>query len=83
MALAALGAKNGARTFVWFNYRRCPAVALMRDLILQGRLGRIRHIRAQYLQDWGRASTPFSWRFDSKLAGSGAHCGYGALCHGR
>ena len=73
MALAALGAKNGARTFVWFNYRRCPAVALMRDLILQGRLGRIRHIRAQYLQDWGRASTPFSWRFDSKLAGSGAH----------
>ena len=73
MALAALGAKKGVRTFVWFNYRRCAAVSLMRELIQQGRLGRIRHIRAQYLQDWGRDSTPHSWRFDSKLAGSGAH----------
>ena len=73
MALAALEATNGARTFVWFNYRRCPAVSLMRELIQQGRLGRIRHIRAHYLQDWGRASTPHSWRFDSKLSGSGAH----------
>ncbi len=73
MALAALEAKNGARTFVWFNYRRCPAVSLMRELIHQGRLGRIRHIRAQYLQDWGHVSTPHSWRFDAKLAGSGAH----------
>ena len=73
MALAALGAKKGVRTFVWFNYRRCPAVSLMRELIQQGRLGRIRHIRAQYLQDWGRASTPHSWRFDGALAGSGAH----------
>ena len=61
------------RTFVWFNYRRCPAVALARELVREGRLGRIRHVRARYLQSWGGPSTPWSWRFDRARAGSGAH----------
>jgi predicted dehydrogenase len=65
--------KAGAATFVWFNYRRVPAVALARQIIQEGRLGRIYHIRAQYLQDWGGPETPLLWRFDKKRAGSGAH----------
>jgi len=61
------------RSFVWFNYRRCPAVALAHQLVKKKKLGRIYHIRAQYLQDWGQSETPLSWRFQGNLAGSGAH----------
>jgi len=63
----------GVKTFVWFNYRRCPAVSLAHKLVKEGRLGRIYHVRAVYLQDWAPASVPLLWRFDKKLAGSGAH----------
>jgi predicted dehydrogenase len=65
--------KRQPRTFVWFNYRRSPAVALAHQLAAKGKLGKVFQVRAQYLQDWGRASTSMSWRFQSKLAGSGAH----------
>lgn len=61
------------KTFVWFNYRRCPAVALAHRLVKEGRLGRIYHVRAQYLQSWGGPETPLVWRFQKKYAGSGAH----------
>ena len=61
------------QTFVWFNYRRCPAVAFAHQLVRKGKLGRIYHVRAQYLQDWGGPDTPLTWRFDAKQAGSGAH----------
>ncbi|MDP6541059.1 MAG: Gfo/Idh/MocA family oxidoreductase, partial [Planctomycetota bacterium] len=60
--------KNAARkakrckTFVWFNYRRCPAIATAYKLIRENRIGRIYHVRAKYLQSWGGAD-----------AGSGAH----------
>jgi predicted dehydrogenase len=70
---ARKAARRGVRTFVWFNYRRCPAVALAHRLVKEGRLGRIFHVRASYLQDWGGPSTPLLWRFQGKLAGSGAH----------
>ena len=70
---AAKAARKGVRTFVWFNYRRCPAVALAHQLVKEGKLGRIFHVRASYLQDWGGPSTPLLWRFQGKLAGSGAH----------
>jgi predicted dehydrogenase len=74
MAKAArAAAKRGVRTFVWFNYRRCPAIAFARQLVAEGRLGRIHHVRASYLQDWGKASTPLLWRFQADQAGSGAH----------
>ena len=62
-----------AKTFVWFNYRRCPAVALAHQLVKQGKLGDIRHVRAAYLQDWADEGVPLLWRFDKSLAGSGAH----------
>ena len=61
------------RTFVWYNYRRVPAVALAHQLVKEGRLGRIYHVRASYLQSWGGPDTPLLWRFQSKVAGSGAH----------
>ena len=61
------------QTFVWFNYRRCPAVAFAHQLVKRGKLGRIFHVRAHYLQEWGGRDTPLSWRYQGKLAGSGAH----------
>jgi predicted dehydrogenase len=69
---AARRAKK-SETFVWYNYRRCPAVALAHQLVAEGRIGRVYHVRAHYLQSWGGPSTPLVWRFDKKAAGSGAH----------
>ena len=65
--------KANVKTFVWFNYRRVPAIGLAYRLVKEGRLGEIRHVRAAYLQDWAGESVPLLWRFDKKLAGSGAH----------
>jgi predicted dehydrogenase len=59
---------------VWFNYRRCPAVSLARQIIEEGRLGRIFHVRATYLQDWIiDPQFPLAWRLQKGVAGSGAH----------
>jgi predicted dehydrogenase len=70
---------------VWYNYRRVPAVTLARQLIDEGRLGKIFHYRAQFLQDWTinpelpQGGTAL-WRLDLAAAGSGvsgdllAHC---------
>jgi len=60
-------------TFVSFNYRRVPAIALARRIVREGRIGKVYHVRAQYLQDWGGPATPLVWRFEKKRAGSGAH----------
>ena len=68
---AAVKAKN-QKTFVWFNYRRVPAVAMAQQMVAAGKLGRIYHVRAKYLQDWGGPDTPMLWRFQGDLAGSGA-----------
>ncbi len=70
---AAAKAKRRVKTFVWFNYRRCPAIGLAWQLMREGKLGRIYHVRAKYLQSWGGPKTPMSWRFEKKRAGSGAH----------
>jgi predicted dehydrogenase len=70
---------------VWYNYRRVPAVTLAKQLIDEGRLGRIYHYRAKFLQDWTiSADLPQGgaglWRLDVGVAGSGvtgdllAHC---------
>ncbi len=64
--------KAGVRTMVAFNYRRVPAVAYARRLIDEGRIGRIYHFRARYLQDWIMdPNFPLVWRLDKKAAGSG------------
>jgi predicted dehydrogenase len=58
---------------VGFTYRRVPAIGLARELVAEGRIGEIRHDRAQYLQDWiADPEAPLSWRLDKEKAGSGA-----------
>jgi predicted dehydrogenase len=70
---AAAAAVNGQRSMVAFNYRRVPALAVARQMIAEGRLGKIRHVRAQYLQDWlSDPNTPMAWRLRKEEAGSGA-----------
>jgi len=70
---------------VWYNYRRVPAVMLAKQLVDEGRLGKIFHYRAKFLQDWTiSADLPQGgaglWRLDANVAGSGvtgdllAHC---------
>ena len=71
--MAVSAKKAGVKTAVWFCYRRCPAVALAYQMVKDGALGDIRHVRAQYLQDWADESVPLAWRFVKELAGSGAH----------
>jgi predicted dehydrogenase len=72
-SMADAAAAAGGRSFVWFNYRRVPAVALAKRLVATGALGRIYHARAAYLQSWGGPDTPLLWRFQGDVAGSGAH----------
>jgi predicted dehydrogenase len=70
---AGRAARNGVRAMVGFNYRRVPAATLARDLVAQGRLGAIRHVRAVYLQDWViDPEFPLVWRLRQEAAGSGA-----------
>jgi len=77
--------KAKVRNMVWYNYRRVPAVTMAKQLIDEGKLGRIFHFRAKFLQDWTIASDlpqggTALWRLDVKAAGSGvtgdllAHC---------
>ncbi|WP_314192351.1 Gfo/Idh/MocA family oxidoreductase [uncultured Arthrobacter sp.] len=74
MTAAAVKARaRGAQSMIGFNYRRIPALALARELIAEGRLGTVRHIRAAYLQDWlADAQAPMTWRLRKETAGSGA-----------
>jgi len=70
---AAEAATRGVRSMVGFTYRRVPAIGLARQLVAEGRLGEIRHVRAQYLQDWlADPTAPMSWRLEKDRAGSGA-----------
>ena len=75
----------GVANMVWYNYRRVPAVTLAKQMIDDGKLGRIFHYRAKFLQDWTiSADLPQGgqglWRLDVDVAGSGvtgdllAHC---------
>ena len=66
----------GVPNMVWYNYRRVPAVTLARNLVAEGRLGRVFHYRAKFLQDWTISSDlpqggEGLWRLDVKVAGSG------------
>ncbi len=70
--MAAAARRNGKTNTVWFNYRRVPAIAFARQLIAEGRIGRVFHFRALYLQDWTLdPSVPLLWRMDKDVAGSG------------
>jgi predicted dehydrogenase len=66
-------ARSSSVNMVAFNYRRTPAVALAKRYIEEGALGRILNVRGTYLQDWSAdPESPLSWRFQKKVAGSGA-----------
>ncbi|WP_217207827.1 Gfo/Idh/MocA family protein [Streptomyces sp. AC550_RSS872] len=65
--------QRGQLAMVGFNYRRVPAAALARSMVAEGRLGRLRHVRVTYLQDWlVDPQFPLTWRLRKELAGSGA-----------
>lgn len=65
--------KAGTINMVNFNYRRVPAVQFAKQLIDEGKIGKITHWRAVYLQDWlVNPMAPLAWRLKKELAGSGA-----------
>jgi predicted dehydrogenase len=77
--------RAGVANMVWYNYRRVPAVTFAKQIIDEGRLGRIFHYRAKFLQDWTISKDlpqggQGLWRLDADAAGSGvtgdllAHC---------
>ncbi len=72
-AAATRAAERGVFAMVGFTYRRVPAIALARQLVAEGRIGTVRHVRAAYLQDWiADPQAPMSWRLEADKAGSGA-----------
>jgi len=75
----------GVKNTVWYNYRRIPAVTLAKQIIDSGKLGKIYHYRANFLQDWTiNENLPQGgeglWRMDAAVSGSGvvgdllSHC---------
>ncbi len=60
----------GQRSMVGFNYRRTPAIKLARQLVADGRVGDLRHVRGAYLQDWlVGPDVPLAWRMRKESAG--------------
>ncbi len=83
--IAEAAEKAGVRTLVWYNYRFVPAVTMAKQLVEKGKLGRIYHYRANFLQDWTISEDlpqggEALWRLDVESSGSGvtgdllAHC---------
>jgi predicted dehydrogenase len=83
--IAAAAEKAGVKTLVWYNYRFVPAVTMAKQLVDEGKLGRIYHYRANFLQDWTISEDlpqggEALWRLDVEASGSGvtgdllAHC---------
>ncbi|MEV7890932.1 Gfo/Idh/MocA family protein [Streptomyces sp. NPDC002817] len=64
---------RGQLAMVGFNYRRVPATAHARNMVAEGRLGQLRHVRVTYLQDWlVDREFPLTWRLRKEHAGSGS-----------
>ena len=65
---------GGVKHMVAFNYRRVPAIAFARQMIEEGKIGKVFHFNAVYYQDWlVDPDFPYVWRHNKKVAGSGAH----------
>ncbi|MFJ4028661.1 Gfo/Idh/MocA family protein [Paenarthrobacter sp. NPDC089989] len=72
-AVASAAAERGVYSMCGFTYRRTPALALAKRMVEEGRLGELRHVRAQYLQDWlSDPDAPLTWRLDKSKSGSGS-----------
>jgi predicted dehydrogenase len=66
-------ARKGVYAMCGYSYRRTPALALAKRFVDEGRLGSVRQVRAQYLQDWlSDENAPLTWRLDKTKSGSGA-----------
>ncbi len=78
--------RAGVHHAVGFNYRRLPAVALMRRMVAEGAVGDIRLYRATWASDeFADPETPYDWRFDRAMGGTtiadlGSHLIDLALC---
>lgn len=81
-SLLAATKKAGVHSMVYFSYRYQPAARYARDLIAEGRLGKLHHVSMQYYQGWGLESRhcPLVWRFVKSVTASGALGDLG--CHG-
>ena len=65
--------KYGVKNAVVYNYRMAPAIALAKNLIMDGKLGKIFHFRARYLQEWiAEPDFPMIWKLRKTESGSGA-----------
>ncbi len=65
--------KNGVKHQIGFNYRFAPAVQLAKNMIMQGKIGTVRHVRASYLQDFIiDPEFPLIWRLQKEICGSGS-----------
>jgi predicted dehydrogenase len=76
LAMVEAVEKAGVANMVWYNYRRVPAVSLAKQLIDEGRLGKVFHYRTVFLQDWTISSDlpqggEGLWRLDASVSGSG------------
>ncbi|MCL6443398.1 MAG: Gfo/Idh/MocA family oxidoreductase, partial [Alicyclobacillus sp.] len=77
--MLAAAEQSGVKHMVGFNYRFAPAVQLAKKLVSEGRLGKIYHFRAWFLQDWIiDPDFPLVWRLQKEVAGSGSHGDLGA-----
>ncbi|MBN1835090.1 MAG: Gfo/Idh/MocA family oxidoreductase [Spirochaetales bacterium] len=66
--------KSRGKHYINFNYRRCPAIVLAKELIEEGRLGTIYHWRGCYLQSWIMdPGFPLTWHLRQETAGAGPH----------
>jgi predicted dehydrogenase len=65
--------ESDAIAAVGLNYRYVPAIQKAKQMIEDGEIGEIHHVRGSYLQDWlADPDAPWSWRNDEEMAGSGA-----------
>lgn len=72
-AMTQAAEKSKGKSMVGFNYRLVPAISFAKELVQAGKVGRIFHIRARYLQDWiVDPKFELVWRLQKDLAGSGA-----------
>ena len=72
--LANATKEKGIKNLVCFSYRFKAAARYAKDLIAQGKIGKVYHVDMQYFQAWGlpRVDCPLAWRFIKNRTGSGA-----------
>lgn len=82
LKLQAATREAGVSSMIYFSYRYKAAARFMRHLVRSGVIGKVHHVSMQYYQEWGLAikDCPLVWRYDKKVAASGALGDLG--CHG-